>query len=98
MQVAFLDALGAVIASDTLTAPTDTLPVHATTPAALDYRFIVSGNVTGTLGGSYGRLLQMVVPVPEAETWALLLAGLGILAGTDLGRRPSRDSRLAASA
>lgn len=97
MQVAFYNALGGLIASDTLTGPTDTLAVHATIPAALDYRFIVSGNVTGTLGGSYGGLVQLLT-VPETESWALLLAGLGILAGTRLGRHLRRSPGVAGSA
>lgn len=87
MQVAFYDALGGLIAYDTLTGPTDTLAVYATFPAALDYKFVVSGDVTGTLGGSYGGVVQLLT-VPETESWVLLLAGLGILAGGHLRRNP----------
>lgn len=93
MRVEFFDPSNASIAFDTLTGPTDTLVVQTTIPAALGYKFIVSGDVTGSFGGSYGGLLQMVMPVPEAETWALLLAGLGILASTRLGRLLPRSSR-----
>ena len=61
------------------TAPDDyTLSLSAMLPAATGYRFVVSGNVTGTLGGSYGGVLA-AAPVPEPETWAMLLAGLGLV-------------------
>jgi hypothetical protein len=47
-------------------------------PSALDYRFVVSGDVMGTLGGSYGGILQ-AVPVPEVDASVMLLAGLGLV-------------------
>lgn len=56
----------------------DILSVSALLPAALDYRFVVSGNVTGNLGGSYAGILQ-ALPIPEPDTYALLLAGLGMI-------------------
>jgi hypothetical protein len=43
-----------------------------------DYRFVVSGTVSGTVGGSYGGVLQ-ATPIPEANTYVLMLAGLGLL-------------------
>lgn len=45
------------------------------------YRVAVIGDATGTLGGSYGGVIQTVgtAPVPEPETWALMLGGLGAL-------------------
>lgn len=85
--VAFKDSLNNVIVSDIQTSLTDyTLSVFANLPAALDYRFTVAGNVTGTLGGSYGGVLQ-AVPVPETKTYALMLAGLGLVGFTVLRRR-----------
>lgn len=76
--IAFYDAANTLIAQDVATAPDDyTLSLSAMLPAATGYRFVVSGNVTGTLGGSYGGVLA-AAPVPEPETWAMLLAGLGL--------------------
>jgi hypothetical protein len=79
--VAFEDNLGATIVSDVQMSAGDyTLSIFANLPAANDYVFVVSGNVTGTLGGSYGGVLQAVpAPVPEAESYSLLLAGLGLV-------------------
>jgi len=34
--------------------------------------------VSGTVGGSYGGVLQ-ATPIPEANTYVLMLAGLGLL-------------------
>ena len=77
--VAFRDSLNNTIVSDIQTSSTDyTLSVFANLPSALDYKFVVSGNVTGTLGGSYGGVLQ-AVPVPEPKAWLTLLAGLGLV-------------------
>jgi hypothetical protein len=43
-----------------------------------NYTFTVTGNASGSKGGSWGGQLNLVaVPVPEPETYALLLAGLG---------------------
>ncbi|MFN6995089.1 MAG: FxDxF family PEP-CTERM protein [Aquincola tertiaricarbonis] len=44
-----------------------------------DYSFVVSGTVSGKSGGSY-LLNAAVTPVPEPETYALMLAGLGAVA------------------
>ena len=54
-----------------------------------DYRFVVTGDVTGSLGGGYGGVLQ-AAPVPEAETYAMMLAGLGLVGF--MARRRTRMS------
>lgn len=78
-KIEFRDSANNVIAFDTPTASNDyTLDLEANLPAAMGYKFVVSGNVTGTLGGSYGGALA-AAPVPEAETYAMLLAGLGLV-------------------
>jgi hypothetical protein len=78
-MVAFKDSLGATIVSDIQTSLTDyTLSIFANLSSANDYTFVVSGNVTGTLGGSYGGVLQ-AVPVPEPKGWMLMLAGFGLV-------------------
>ena len=54
------------------------------------YTLEVRGDVVGTFGGSYTGSLN-VVPVPEPETYAMLLAGLGII-GTIARRRKGSAS------
>ena len=43
------------------------------------YYLNIAGITTGTAGGLYSGAIS-VTPVPEPETWAMLLAGLGIVA------------------
>jgi len=50
----------------------------ATLPANIGYKFVVSGDVTGNFGGSYGGVLQ-ALPAPEPETHTMLLAGLCLM-------------------
>jgi len=83
--VSFRDNLDNTIVSDIQTSLTDyTVSIFANLPSAFDYRFVVSGNVIGTLGGSYGGVLQ-AVPVPEPKTWMTLAAGIGLI-GMMVGR------------
>ena len=44
-----------------------------------DYSIVISGTVSGKSGGNY-LLNAAVTPVPEPETYALMLAGLGAVA------------------
>jgi hypothetical protein len=55
--------------------------VAALLPGAGTYSFAVIGVADGTAGGAYGGVLQTLVPspVPEPQSYALLLAGLGVL-------------------
>lgn len=54
----------------------NSLYLDTTLPAGNDYKFVVSGMVNGTGGGSYGGVLQ-ATPIPEADSYLLMLAGLG---------------------
>ena len=54
----------------------------------------VNGSATGTNGGVYSYAIA-AVPVPEAGTWTMLLAGLGLI-GIQLRRRNRGVLRLAA--
>ena len=54
------------------------LQLSATLNAGTGYRFLVTGDVTGNIGGAYGGVLQ-AAPIPEAETYAMMLAGLGLV-------------------
>lgn len=85
--VVFKDSLNHTIISDIQTSLIDyTVSIFANLPSAFDYKFVVSGNVTGTLGGSYGSVLQAVpVPVPEPKAWMALVAGIGLV-GMMVGR------------
>jgi len=47
-------------------------------PVGNDYYFSVSGNASGSLGGQY-VFAASTLAVPEPETYAMLLAGLGIM-------------------
>ena len=57
--------------------------------AAGNYHIDFTGNATGALGGSYLAAVS-VAAVPEPETFAMLLAGLGLM-GT-VARRRSRNA------
>ena len=43
------------------------------------YTLQVKGTVAGSSGGSYAGVLNIANPVPEAQSYAMLLAGLGML-------------------
>jgi hypothetical protein len=54
--------------------------------ASGDYYYRVTGQVTGTAGGSY-LLSSSLAPIPEPGTYALMLAGLAAVAGVASRRR-----------
>jgi hypothetical protein len=56
----------------------NSLYLDTTLPAGNDYKFVVSGTINGTVGGSYGGVLQ-ATPIPEADSYLLMLAGLGCI-------------------
>ena len=55
--------------------------------AAGSYYYQITGNATGSQGGFYS-ITSTVTPVPEPETYAMLLAGLGVV-GSLYRRRKS---------
>jgi hypothetical protein len=57
--------------------------------AASSYYLNVTGTANGTLGGLYNGAIS-VTAVPEPETYAMLLAGLGLMGA--IARRRSRKS------
>lgn len=63
----------------------NSLYLDTTLPAGNDYKFVVSGTVNGPVGGSYGGVLQ-AIPIPEADSYLLMLAGLGCV-GIAIRRR-----------
>ncbi len=50
------------------------------------YHFAVTGQVTGTGGGLY-TFVATAAPVPEPETWALMLGGIAAIAFLIIRRR-----------
>lgn len=56
----------------------NSLYLDAPLAAGNDYKFVVSGTIDGPVGGSYGGVLQ-ATPIPEADSYLLMLAGLGLI-------------------
>ena len=59
-----------------------TVVLNPLTLAAGSYTLQIRGTVSGTSGGSYAGVLNLANPVPEPETYAMLLAGLGFIGFT----------------
>ncbi|MDX1251686.1 MAG: FxDxF family PEP-CTERM protein [Gammaproteobacteria bacterium] len=59
--------------------------------AGNDYYLKVTGLATGNQGGMY-TLALVAAPVPEAETWVMMLTGLGLL-GWHLSRRQQASNK-----
>lgn len=78
MTLTLMDGSMNVLGSDSQALSGNTLYIDTLLGAGTGYRFIVTGDVTGTLGGSYAGLIA-AVPIPEAETYAMMLAGLGLV-------------------
>lgn len=66
--------------------PTDSWSLTAYGLSSGDYALKVDGKVLGAGGGAFGGDLT-VSPVPEPQTWGMLLAGLGLL-GVAARRKP----------
>lgn len=56
-----------------------------------DYALAVTGFTSGSMGGAYTGILA-AAPVPEPETYALMLAGLGIVGFIASRRRQNQGS------
>jgi PEP-CTERM motif len=46
------------------------------------YTLQIRGTVAGSAGGSYAGVLNLTAPVPEPETYGMLVAGLGLVGFT----------------
>lgn len=82
-------ATSAVVASGTQlsTGTLDTWTLAGVTVGAGSYALVVDGKVLGAYGGSFGGNVNAV---PEPETYAMLLAGLGVMGA--IGRRKTKSS------
>lgn len=58
-----------------------TVSLNVSALAAGTYTLQIKGNITGSAGGAYSGLLNLANPVPEPESYAMLLAGLGLIGG-----------------
>jgi len=79
-SLSFVDlTTSTVLATDTDGA--DGWAVATVLPGAHEYAFEVAGTPVGQLGGTYLGVLKTFVPqpVPEPSTYAMLLAGLGVV-------------------
>lgn len=56
-----------------------TVVLNPVSLAAGTYTLQIKGTVSGLAGGSYGGVLNIAQPVPEPETYGMLLAGLGLI-------------------
>ncbi|GAB3458589.1 hypothetical protein GCM10027321_14450 [Massilia terrae] len=60
--------------------PIDVWTLSTSNLAAGNYYLKVSGNVVGTTAASFGgATMMMAAPVPEPETYGMMLGGLGVL-------------------
>lgn len=65
----------------------DTVKFNSMVLAPGNYNFQIFGTVIGTIGAAYaGTISAFAVPVPEPETYAMMLAGLSMM-GFMLRRR-----------
>lgn len=70
------------------TVSSTTIVLNPITLAAGTYTLQIRGTVSGSAGGSYAGVLNLANPVPEPETYALLVAGLGLVGG--MSRRKNK--------
>ena len=82
------DGMGGTLISQT-TFGGDSTSLSADGIAAGSYYWAVAGNASGDLGGIY-NFTTNTAPIPEPETYALMLAGLGLLGF--VGKRRLRQS------
>ncbi|HUG25010.1 FxDxF family PEP-CTERM protein [Piscinibacter sp.] len=78
-SITFLDAALTVLAHDA--DGSDGWSLLTLLPTSGSYSFVVEGTAVGNFGGTYAGVLTTFVPspIPEPGTYALLLAGLGVV-------------------
>jgi hypothetical protein len=76
-----------VVYSPTVSATTVVL--NPLSLAAGTYTLQIRGTVFGSSGGSYAGVLNLTNPIPEPETYAMMLAGLGLMGFMSRRRKTS---------
>jgi len=61
------------------TVSSTTVVLNPLTLSAGTYTLQIKGTVSGSAGGSYAGVLNIAQPVPEPETYAMLLCGMGLI-------------------
>lgn len=85
-EISFVDvASNTVLGSDTN--GFDGWSLTATLPDAGLYRLVVEGTTSGNFGGKYEGELSVAL-IPEPSTYALMLAGLGVVGFLAKRRKP----------
>ncbi len=94
ISATILDGDDNLYASFTSTSNPDYLTLPSNTYFAVDsnYKLVVTGTTAGTLGSSY-EIKATTVPVPEPETYAMLLVGLGLV-GYRLRQKNRADKQI----
>ncbi len=79
LSAQIFDSSNTLYASFVQNGDADHLTLPASSYFAVDsYTLRITGNATGSSGGLYS-VAAVTVPVPEPETWAMLLVGLGLV-------------------
>lgn len=65
-------------------------PITVGSTTYYDYYFQVAGNASGTGGGAY-VFSATTAPVPEPETYAMLMAGLGVMGAIAVRRKKAKQ-------
>jgi hypothetical protein len=83
---------GALVMSGTMleSGPRDVWTVASDNLASGDYYVQVSGRLVSNTGGSFGGSL-MLAPIPEPETYGMMLAGLGLVGYMARRRKTKQD-------
>lgn len=85
--VAFSVSVQSGVPPGTIAGPDVTPGVFSFDLPAGSYGFQVFGAATGASGGIYSGVIQAISAVPEPETYAMMLAGLGIVGFVAARRR-----------
>lgn len=75
------NADGTLVTSGSMlqTGAIDVWTLSSSSLAAGDYYLQVSGNMVGADSASFGGAVSLAAPVPEPETYGMMLAGLGVV-------------------
>ena len=92
LSLALYDSTNTIVTSNTVSGPTDFAASVSSALAAGNYHFVATGMADGT-GTNQGIYAFTTAAVPEAETWAMMLGGIGLI-GLRLRRRTGGTRRI----